>query len=80
MLLAAASFGASPPAAPAWALTSPTTSPMEASKVKASKSSEEIRKVSKPQAHLSHLSAAHSTQANQHGRATAHPLPSSNFR
>ncbi|KAM2429361.1 hypothetical protein ACFX1W_016969 [Malus domestica] len=60
-LLAAASSGVSPPAALVWALTSPTTSPMEALKVKASKSFGEIEKVLKPQAHPSHLSAAHSS-------------------
>ncbi|KAM1278883.1 hypothetical protein ACFX2J_030845 [Malus domestica] len=60
-LLAAPSSGASPPAALVWALTSPTTSPMEALKVKANKSSGEIENVLKPQAHPSHPSAAHSS-------------------
>ena len=59
-LLAVASSSVSPPAAPAWAPTFPTTSPMEAIKVKASMSSGEIEKVSKPRAHHSHPSAAHS--------------------
>ncbi|KAM2529286.1 hypothetical protein EV1_026719 [Malus domestica] len=63
-LLAALSSSASPSVAPAWALTSPTTSPMEASKVKANKSSREIEKVLKPQAHPSHPSATHFSQAD----------------
>ncbi|KAM1361605.1 hypothetical protein ACFX2H_026540 [Malus domestica] len=80
MLLVAASSNASPPVAPARTPTSLTTSPMEASKVKARKSSEQMEKVSKPRAHPFHPSAAHSPQANQHGRTTAHPLPFSDFR
>ncbi|KAM1263911.1 hypothetical protein ACFX2J_033773 [Malus domestica] len=44
-LLATASSSASPPAALVWALTSPTTSPMEALKIKSSKSSGEIEKL-----------------------------------
>ncbi|KAM2538498.1 hypothetical protein TB2_023938 [Malus domestica] len=80
MLLAVASSSDSPLAAPAWAPTSPTTSPMEASKVKASKSSGEIEKVSKPRAHPSYPSAAYPPRPDQHGRATTHPLPPSDFR
>ncbi|KAM1363016.1 hypothetical protein ACFX2H_027769 [Malus domestica] len=45
-------LSASPPAAVAWALTSLTTSLIEASKVKSSKSSTEIEKVSKPKPSL----------------------------
>ncbi|KAM1237650.1 hypothetical protein ACFX15_037959 [Malus domestica] len=79
-LLAMVSSSASPLAAPAWAPTSPTTSLMEASKVKESKSFGEIEKVSKPRAHHSHPSTVHPHRADQHERVTTHPLPSSDFR
>ena len=74
---AAAPSSASPRLLLAWAPTSPTTSPMKASKVKVNKSSGEIEKVSKPRAHHSHLPAAHSPRADQHRRTAAHPLHSS---
>ncbi|KAM1465372.1 hypothetical protein ACFXTO_044904 [Malus domestica] len=63
-LLATTSSSTSLLTAPTWAPTSPTISPMEASKVKASKSSREIEKVSKPQAYHSHPSAAHFPRAD----------------